>query len=113
MLHSLIDGVRRVRDSNPRMKHLAHLSDDQLAAFVLCYKTLRERNLVKRYPNVFARSPKRRKTSPSQPESAFSWVSVHRDLMGDRFYDEAKFYASNVHVILNRLDRVIREGGRK
>ncbi|MBQ3751701.1 MAG: hypothetical protein II865_10425 [Bacteroidales bacterium] len=96
-----------------RMKHLAHLSDDQLAAFVLCYKTLRERNLVKRYPNVFARSPKRRKTSPSQRESAFSWVSVHRDLMGDRFYEESKFFASNVHVILNRLDRVIREGGRK
>ena len=99
--------------ADTRMKHLAHLSDDQLAAFVLCYKTLRERNLVKRYPNVFARSPKRRKTSPSQRESAFSWVSVHRDLMGDRFYDEAKFYASNVHVILNRLDRVIREGGKK
>ena len=99
--------------TDTRMKHLAHLSDDQLAACVLCYKTLRERNLVKRYPNVFARSPKRRKTSPSQRESAFSWVSVHRDLMGDRFYEESKFFASNVHVILNRLDRVIREGGRK
>ncbi|MBR3577355.1 MAG: hypothetical protein IKN98_01090 [Bacteroidales bacterium] len=99
--------------ADTRMKTLAKLSDDQLAAFVLCYKTLRERNLVKRYPNVFARSPKRRKISPSQPEASFSWVSVHRDLMGDRFYDEAKFYASNVHVILNRLDRVIREGGKK
>ena len=43
---------------------------------------------------------------------AFSWVAVHRDLMGDRFYDESKFYASNVHVILGRLDKVIREGGR-
>ena len=99
--------------ADTRMKHLAHLSDDQLVAFVLCYKTLRERNLVRRYPNVFARSPKRRKTSPSQQESAFSWVSVHRDLMGDRFYEESKFFASNVHVILNRLDRVIRERGRK
>ena len=99
--------------ADTRMKHLAHLSDDQLTAFVLCYKTLRERNLENRYPNVFARSPKRRKTSPSQRESAFSWVSVHRDLMGDRFYDEAKFYASNVHVILNRLDRVMKEGHKK
>lgn len=28
--------------------------------------------------------------------------------MGDQFYDEGKFFASNVHVILGRLDRVIR-----
>ena len=96
--------------TDTRMKYLAHLPNDQLAAFVLCYKTLRKRNLEQRYTNVFAKSPKRRKTSLSQRESAFSWVSVHRDLMGDRFYDEAKFYASNVHVILNRLDKVIREG---
>ena len=26
------------------------------------------------------------------------------------FYDEGKFYASNIHVILGRLDKVIREG---
>ena len=42
-----------------------------------------------------------------------SWVAIHRDLMGDRFYDESKFYASNVHVILGRLDRVIRESRTK
>ena len=83
------------------------------SAFVLCYKTLRRRNLEEKYPNVFARAPKRRKTSPNDQPPAFSWVAVHRDLMGDRFYDESKFYASNVHVILGRLDKVIREGGRK
>lgn len=44
--------------------------------------------------------------------AAFSWVSVHRDIMGDQFYDEGTFFASNVHVILGRLDRVIREGRR-
>ncbi len=73
----------------------------------------RRLNLEEKYPNVFARAPKRRKTSPNEPEPSFSWVAVHRDLMGDRFYDESKFYASNVHVILGRLDKVIREGGRK
>ena len=99
--------------TDTRMKILAHLSDDQLAAFVLCYKTLRKRNLEAKYPHVFTRPPKRRKTSPSQSGSAFSWVGIHRDLMGDHFYDEAKFYTSNVHVILNRLNRVMKEGGRK
>lgn len=77
---------------------------------MLCYTSLRRRFLEQRYPNVFARAPKRPKTSPNDQPSAFSWVAVHRDLMGDRFYDESKFYASNVHVILGRLDKVIREG---
>lgn len=99
--------------TDTRMKSFAHLSDDQLTAFVLCYKTLRKLNLEAKYPNVFAHSPKRRKTSPNQQAPAFSWVGIHRDLMGDQFYDESKFYASNVHVILNRLDRVIREGRTK
>ena len=98
--------------TDTRMKSFAHLSEDQLTAFVLCYRTLRKRNLEAKYPNVFAHSPKRRKTSPNQQVLAFSWVAVHRDLMGDRFYDESKFYASNVHVILGRLDKVIREGRR-
>ena len=95
------------------MKTLATLPEEQLTAFVLCYKTLRRRNLEEKYPNVFARAPKRPKISPNDQSPAFSWVAVHRDLMGDRFYDESKFYASNVHVILGRLDKVIREGGRK
>ena len=99
--------------TDTRLKTLARLSEDQLAAFVLCYTSLRRRNLEARYPNVFARSPKRPKTSPSDQPPAFSWVAVHRDLMGDRFYDESKFYASNVHVILGRLDKVIREGNRR
>jgi hypothetical protein len=96
--------------ADTRMKTLAKLPEDQLTVFALCYKTLRRRNLEEKYPNVFARAPKRRKTSPNEPELSFSWVAVHRDLMGDRFYDESKFYASNVHVILGRLDKVIREG---
>ena len=99
--------------ADTRLKTLARLSNDQLAAFVLCYTCLRRRFLEQRYPNVFARSPKRPKISPNEPEPSFSWVAIHRDLMGDRFYDESKFYASNVHVILGRLDKVIREGGRK
>ena len=88
------------------------LSEDQLTAFVLYYTTLRRRNLEEKYPNVFARAPKRPKTSPNDKPPAFSWVGIHRDLMGDQFYDESKFYASNVHVILGRLDKVIREGRR-
>ena len=99
--------------TDTRLKTLARLSDDQLAAFVLCYTCLRRRFLEQRYPNVFARSPKRPKTSPSDQPPAFSWVAVHRDLMGDRFYDESKFYASNVHVILGRLDKVIRDGNKR
>ena len=95
------------------MRLMNLLSEDQLTAFVLCYRTLRKRNLEEKYPNVFARAPKRPKISPNDQPPAFSWVAVHRDLMGDRFYDESKFYASNVHVILGRIDKVIKEGNRR
>ena len=94
------------------MRLMNLLSEDQLEAFVLCYTSLRRRFLEQRYPNVFARAPKRPKTSPNNQPPTFSWVAVHRDLMGDRFYDESKFYASNVHFILGRLNKVIREGRR-
>lgn len=35
-------------------------------------------------------------------------MRIHRDLMGDQFFDEKKFFESNVHVILGKLDREIR-----
>lgn len=98
--------------TDTRMKLFEDVGEDQLLAFLLCYKSLRKRNLEDKYPNVFARRPRKPKTSPNQQTPAFSWVSVHRDIMGDQFYDEGKFFASNVHVILGRLDRVIREGRR-
>ncbi|MCL2290289.1 MAG: hypothetical protein FWC34_06235 [Bacteroidetes bacterium] len=91
--------------TNSRMQFFNNIPEAELLAFVLNYKALRKRNLEEKYPFVF--SPKAQSTS--QNNSTFSWVGIHRDLMGDHFYDETKFYELNVHVILNRLNTVIKE----
>jgi len=76
---------------------------------------LRKRNIENKYPFVFPNAIPQSQTNPHTPNSQFSivnsqfsWVAIHRDLMGDRFYDETKFYDLNVHVILNRLNTVIK-----
>jgi len=99
--------------TDTRLNLFGQVSSEQLLAFVLCYKTLRKRNLEEKYPNVFARSAPRETSSRNAAHTSFSWVSVHRDLMGDQFFDEGKFYASNVHVVLGRLDKVIRDSWKK
>jgi len=104
--------------ANSRMQHFNNIPEAELFAFVLNYKALRKRNLEEKYPLVFP--PSKSQTNldeDTQPDIVidtsnnpqFSWVGIHRDLMGDRFYDETKFYELNVHVILNRLNSVIKE----
>jgi len=104
--------------TNSRMQFFNNISEAELLAFVLNYKALRKRNLEEKYPFVFPNSKSQTNLDEnSQPDiivespskSQFSWVGIHRDLMGDRFYDETKFYELNVHVILNRLNTVIKE----
>jgi len=105
--------------ANSRMQHFNNISEAELFAFVLNYKALRKRNLEEKYPLVFPNAKPESNledTLSDNPNSQFSilnsqfsWVGIHRDLMGDRFYDETKFYELNVHVILNRLNSVIKE----
>lgn len=106
--------------TDTRMKFFSQLPEAELLAFVLNYKSLRKTHLEEKYSFIFSnskshviagltRNPHR---SPSTVLPVpFSWVAIHRDLMGDHFYDETKFYELNVHVILNRMNTVIQEHG--
>ena len=102
--------------TNNRLILFNNILEAELFAFVLNYKALRKYNLEEKYPFIFPNHTTDSKTSPennnsrllSVAEAQFSWVAIHRDLMGDRFYDETKFYDLNVHVILNRLNTVIK-----
>lgn len=76
--------------------------EEELLAVILNYNALRKSHLEGKYPHIFARGAK-----PSGGGGAFSWVKIHRDLMGDQFFDEKKFFESNVHVILHRLNHII------
>jgi len=104
--------------ANSRMQHFNNIPEAELLAFVLNYKALRKRNLEEKYPLVFPSSKSQTNLDEntdnpdsqlSNLNSQFSWVGIHRDLMGDRFYDETKFYELNVHVILNRLNSVLKK----
>ena len=92
--------------TDSRMELFSKMDDTLLLAISINYNALRRNFLENRYPSVFARKGKKKKTK-GQGETAFSWVGIHRDLMGDHFYDEHKFFESNVHSILNRLENVI------
>jgi len=104
--------------THSRLPYFYNIPEAVLFAFVLNYKALRKHNLEEKYPFVFSNSKSHSQTNPnsrlvSEVEPQFSWVSIHRDLMGDHFYDETKFYNLNVHVILNRLNTVIRDNRKK
>ena len=108
---------------NTRLPHFKTIPETELLSFVLNYKALRKRNLEEAYPFVFpSQNPDKAQATNDDPKnnfqfltfnSQFSWISLHRTLMGDQFYDEQKFYAINVHIILNRLNTVIRDNRRK
>ena len=99
--------------TSSRLHFFNNLPEAELLAFVLNYKSLRKIHLEEKYPFIFQSHI----SSHSQPNdnntdkenSQFSWVSIHRSLMGDHFYDESKFYELNVHIILNRMNVVIQE----
>jgi hypothetical protein len=45
-----------------------------------------------------------------RPESGrFSWVNVHRNLLGDAIQEEDRFLKLSVHTVLYRLNRVIQQ----
>lgn len=100
-----------VYGTDTRMKHFTLIDEPQLLAFVINYRSLRKINLEEKYPYVFPAH--KNKNADQKNEGGFSWVNTHRELMGDHFFDEIKFFDSNVHVILNRFNMVIRDNLRK
>ncbi|MDL2312454.1 hypothetical protein LJC68_06215 [Bacteroidales bacterium OttesenSCG-928-B11] len=95
-----------VYGTDSRLKLFAEMDEAQLLAFAVNYRALRKRNMEEKYPFVF--SVQKEKTAQEEQTASFSWIAIHRDLMGDQFYDETKFFSTNVHVILNRLNQTIK-----
>ena len=90
--------------TDTRLSLFDAVPEEVLLAIILNYNALRKTYLEEKYPFIFARSNKR-----TGKNSVFSWVKIHRDLMGEQFFDEKKFFDSNVHVILHRLNHVIED----
>ena len=105
--------------TNSRMPHFNNLPEAELLAFALNYKALRKTHIEEKYPSLFQSSGSLNDNTSSLStnhlplSTNFSWLPIHRTLMGDHFYDEQKFYELNVHVILNRMNTVIQENRKK
>ena len=93
--------------TDSRMQYFEKIDEPQLLAFAINYRALRKRNLEDKYALIF--SSQKQTASSTATADTFSWISIHRNLMGDQFYDETKFFNTNVQVILNRLNTVIKE----
>lgn len=106
--------------TNHRLPLFNEIDDALLLAIVINYRAMRSACLEEKYTEVFPyrdtldenddqeeeeEEPEEKKVEPVH----FSWVSVHRNLLGDQFYHEDKILQTNVHTILNRLNELIKE----
>ena len=96
-----------------RLANIQNLDKSIVAAIALNYKALREINIADKYPHIFTSSPLERAgvrhLSDELGEAAFSWVTVHRNILSEHFFEEEKFLKSNVHAVLHRMNALVAE----
>jgi hypothetical protein len=99
---------------NKRIKLIEALDEDTFTTLIIIYKAMRYACLELKYGAVFPYHEKVTddvETEPTQIDSeekdTFSWVKVHQNLLGDQLVEEDKFLKLNIHIVLNRLNKVI------
>jgi hypothetical protein len=87
------------------------LDDATLYALVFQYKAMRKASLEAKYTQIFPEAVKYESDEPEpEPEpNNFSWVRVHRNILGDNIQHEKDYLQLNVHTVLNRLNEAIIE----
>lgn len=104
--------------TNNRLSLFDEIDDALLLAIIFNYRAMRSACLEEKYTEVFPYRDmidenENQDDDESEEEKTgtvnFSWVSVHRNLLGDQFYNEDKILQTNVHTILNRLNELIKE----
>ena len=104
--------------TNNRLPLFNEIDDALLLAIIFNYRAMRSACLEEKYTEVFPyrdmidenenQDDEEQEEKQTEPVN-FSWVSVHRNLLGDQFYHEDKILQTNVHTILNRLNELIKE----
>jgi len=100
---------------NNRLEFFKDIPEAEIFAFVLNYNALRKRNLEEKYPFVFGfrKEKEEEEEKKGSAPGTFSWVAIHREMMGDNFYDESKYFELGVQVVLHRLNSAIKENKSK
>lgn len=99
-----------------RKKEIDKLDDATIAALVLQYRAMRKASLEEKYPEIFPEPFQSDQNEMPEPEldvsDNFSWVKVHRNIMGNNIQNEKDYLQLNVHTILNRLNDIVIENRR-
>ena len=101
-----------------RLPNVNKLDDATLFALALQYKAMRCASLENKYTQIFPAKMEfdNEEETPDhgtdQPEN-FSWVRIHRNLLGDNIVQEKEYLQLNVHTVLHRLNEVINESKKR
>jgi hypothetical protein len=93
--------------TSKRLEKITALDGNTVAAIVLNYQVLREKNISEKYPHIFSFS------AQDTADKSFSWVNVHRNILSEYFFEEEKFLKSNLHAVLHRMNNLIAENKKK
>ena len=91
-----------------RLQAIQGLDSAVVTAIALNYQALRQRYLAERYTQVFSGS-----SGKDSKDNSFSWWQVHRNFLGEVFFEEAKILQSNVHTVFHRMNSLIKENKKK
>jgi len=95
---------------NKRVKIFKNMDNVQLFAFIFNYKSLHKIYFEDKYPFIWQKQYASDDIPETKKESGtFSWLNLHRSILGDNFFDEEKFLNSNAHTVLNRINNAIKE----
>ena len=94
---------------NKRVSVFKKLDNIQLFAFVLNYKSLHKFYFEDKYPFIWQKQYASEEPEKQKETGTFSWLNLHRSILGDNFFDEDKFLNSNAHTVLNRINSAIKD----
>lgn len=92
------------------------------AAIVWNYRAVRSAAVDAAYPALFPyfdpdakpeKDEEEEETEPKDEPSDFSWINVHRSILGENIQDEDKFLNLSMHTVLYRLNAAVIESKKR
>jgi hypothetical protein len=98
-----------------RLTIVNKLDETTILALALQYKAMRQASLEQKYTQIFPEHIKFEDDEKQEPEAQnkFSWLQVHRNILGDNIAQEKEYLQLNVHTVLHRLNTAIIESKKR
>lgn len=117
---------RRLPFTVPGTKHrfpkFGDMDGALAAAIVWNYRAVRSAAVDAAYPALFPyfdpdakpeKDDEEEETEPKDEPSDFSWINVHRSILGENIQDEDKFLNLSMHTVLYRLNTAVIESKKR